>query len=203
MIATRIDRSATSRTRCRRRLDIQRRILPQDRPLELLERRAQVDPELVDEGPARVLVGLQGLRLPARPVQRRHQIPPQAFAERVLGDECLELADQLIVAPEREVGVDPKLDRCQPDLVEPGDGRLGEALVGEVSERPAPPERQRVAEPLRRVGCQAASEQAPSLVHQPLEAVEIERIGLDADDVAGRSRRQHVLRGAPCVVARR
>ena len=59
-----------------RRFDIQRRVLPKDRPLQLLERRARVDPELVDEGPARILVGVQGLCLPARPVQRSHQIPP-------------------------------------------------------------------------------------------------------------------------------
>ena len=55
-----------------RRFDVQRRLLPQNRALELLERRAQVDPELVDEGSARILVDVQGLRLPTRPVQRRH-----------------------------------------------------------------------------------------------------------------------------------
>ena len=180
---------------CERRcFGIQRGILPKDRPLQLLERRARIDPELVDEGPARFLVGVQRLGLPTRPVQRSHQIHPQALAERVLGDECLELPDQLVLAPEREVGVDPQLQRCQPDLLEPGDGRLREALVGEVRERRAPPQRQRVAQPLRRIGRQAPSEQAPPLVHQPLEAVEIELVGLDPDDVAGRSRRQHVLR---------
>ena len=92
-----------------RRFEIQRRVLPKDRPLQLLERRARVDPELVDERPARILVGVKRLRLPTRPVQRRHQIPPQALAERVLGDQRLELSDQLVVAPEDEVGVDPEL----------------------------------------------------------------------------------------------
>ena len=63
----------------------------------------------------------------------------------MLGDERLELTDELVVAPEQQVGVDPELDRRQPDLLEPGDRRLGEALVGEVRERRAPPERQRIA----------------------------------------------------------
>ena len=204
VIATRIDRSAAwPDTGGRRVRDVERGILPEDRPLQLLERRARVDPELVDESPARLLVGVQRLGLPTRPVERRHQIHPEALAERVLGDERLELPDQLVVAPECEVGVDPQLQRGEPDLLEPGDGRLREALVGEVRERRTPPQRQRVAQPLRRVGRQAASEQAPPLVHQPLEAVEIELVGLDPDDVAGRSRRQHVLRQAPCEVARR
>ena len=176
------------------RFEIERRVLPEDRPLQLMKRGARFDPESVDEGPARFLVGVKGLSLPARAVQGRHQLSPETLAERVLGDEGFELSDQLVVAPEREVGVDPQLDCCKPDLAEPSDGRLGEALVGEVRERRASPERQRVAEPLRRIARQAASEQAPPLVHEPLESVEIERVGLDPDDVAGRSGRQHVLR---------
>ena len=68
------------------------------------------------------LVGVQCFRLPARPVQRSHQMHPQPLAKRMLGDECFELCDQPVMAPEREVGVDPELDRRQPDLVEPGDG---------------------------------------------------------------------------------
>jgi hypothetical protein len=35
--------------------------------------------------------------------------------------------------------------------------------------------------------------QAPPLVYEALEAVQIERVRLDPDDVAGRSGRQHVL----------
>ena len=112
--------------------------MSKNRPLELLERGARIDPELVDERPARVLVGLQGLRLPARPVQRRHQVAAQTLAQRVLGDERLELPDQLVVAPEGEVGVDAELDRRQLHLLQPGDCGLGEALVGEVRQRRGP-----------------------------------------------------------------
>jgi len=45
--------------------------------------------------------------LPARAVERRHQARAKALAERVLSDELVELADQLVVAPECKVGVDP------------------------------------------------------------------------------------------------
>ena len=126
------------------RFESEPRVLPKDRPLQLLERRARIDPELVDERPARVLVGVQRLRLPTRPVERRHQIPAQAFAERMLGDEGLELRDQLVVAPQCEVGIDAELHCCQPDLLEPGDRRLGEGLVREIPERRPSPQRQRI-----------------------------------------------------------
>ena len=177
-----------------RRFELQLGVLAKDRPLELLKRRARLDSELVDERPARVLIDGEGLGLPARPVQRGHQTHPQVLAERVLGDECLELCDQLVVAPEREVGIDSQLDRRQPDLLEPGDRGLREVLVGKVRERRAPPERERVAQPCRRLRGPTAAEQAPALVHQPLEAMEIQVVGLDPEDVAGGPGLQHVLR---------
>ena len=179
------------RCRC---LDVERRVLPKDRLLQLLQGRARVDSELVDERAARVLVGLESFRLAARAVQGRDETYPQALAERVLCNERLELADQLVVAGQREVGVDPQLDRGHPDFLEPGNGGLGEALVDEVRERRTSPQRQRVAQPLRRVGREPAGEHAPALVDQPLEALEVELVRSDADQVAGRPRLQHVLR---------
>ena len=189
MIATRIDRSAVSQ-----HLELQRWILPQDRALELLEGRARLDSELVDEDAACVLICLQSLGLAAGSIQRRHQLPPQALAERVLADERLELPGELVVAPEREVGLDAELDRPQPDLLEPARSQAGRTLVGEVRERRASPQRQCVDEPPRRVRRQAAGEQAPPLADQSLEPVQIELVGLDPDHVAGRPGREHVLR---------
>ena len=54
----------------------------------------------------RFLDRLERLRLAVRPVERCHQISPQTLAVRVLGDEPFELPDELIVVPEREVGID-------------------------------------------------------------------------------------------------
>ena len=176
------------------RTEVQRRVLLKDRSLQLVERRARLDPEPVHERAARVLVDVQGLRLPTRPVQRGHQLHAEALAERVRGRQCLELSDELGVAPEREVSRDPELHRGQLDLLEPSDGRLGEVLVGEIRERRASPQRKRLVEPLRRIGRQPANEQAPPLVHEALEPVEVELVGLDSNDVARRSRGQHIRR---------
>src|SRR6187551_999982 len=112
----------------------------------------------------------------------------------MLLDECLELSDQLIVAPEDEVSVDPELERCEPDLLEPGNRRLSEALVREVGKHRAPPKRQCLAEPRRRVCCETTSQQASPLLHETLEAMKIERVGLDSEQVPRRPGRQHVGR---------
>ena len=114
--------------------------------------------------------------------------------ERVFGDERFYLSDEPVVATKCEVGLDPERDRREPDLLEPGDGRLRKALVGEVRKRRASPQRQRIVKPLRSICCQTSSQQASPLVNQALEAVEVEVVRFDPEGVAGRSRRQHVLR---------
>ena len=56
--------------------------------------------------------------------------PEDVRVERVEKDGALVL--ELRVAPERQVGLDPLLDRYQPELLQGGDLPLGEGLVGEL-----------------------------------------------------------------------
>ena len=93
----------------------------------------------------------------------------------MLGDDRLELSDELAVAPELEVGVDPRRERAQPQLLEAGDLRLGELLVGEVRERGPAPERERRTKALRAYGRLGAS----CLRDQPLEDREVQLLRLD------------------------
>ena len=99
-------------------------------------------------------------------------------------DEGLQLADQLAVPSEREVGVDPLLERGQAELLEASDLRLGERLVREVGEGRPAPERERVTEP---IGCQlrvVPAERLSSLLEPALERGGVERLGSDAQDVS-------------------
>ena len=84
----------------------------------------------------------------------------------MLDDERVELTDQVVVAPASEICLDPQLEREQPDLFETGNGGLGEARIGEVAERRAPPQRQCAAQPIRRRARYAALEEGPALFHQ-------------------------------------
>ena len=111
--------------------DVQLRILIEDRPLEAAQRRPRLDPELLDQRGPRRPVGVQRLRLPARAVEREHELATQALRQRVLGDQALELADELVV---RGRARDPR--RCDPGA------RRGEAPPAGRS-HPAPTTRRR------------------------------------------------------------
>ena len=95
---------------------------------------------------------------------------------------------------EREVGVDPVLDRGEAELLEAPDRRLGERLVAEVREWRAPPQRERGAELLGRVGRVSGRECAASLLDEALEPMEVERIGLDPRLVAAGSGHEDIGR---------
>ena len=74
----------------------------------------------------------------------------------MLRDERLQLGDHLGVPAGLEVGVDRHLGGAQPQVLEPADLRGGERLVGDVGERVAAPQRERLAR--------------ATLLHQVLEA---------------------------------
>ena len=142
---------AAPRTRriCGRRGQVERRVLAQDRLFELLQLLARFDPELVDERAPGVAIRLERFGLASAAVEGEHPLPAEALAERMPRDERLELAHELRVCPEQQVGLDPVLDRDEVELFEATDRGAGKRLRGEVRERSAAPERQRLGEALR------------------------------------------------------
>ena len=99
-----------------------------------------VEAELLGERCPALLEHAQRVGLPARPVQREHQLAPQSLPQRMVGDEHLEIADESLVMGERQLRVDPLLDEGEPHLLQASDVGLGELLVGEVRQRWAAPQ---------------------------------------------------------------
>ena len=128
------------------------RILGQDGPLEPLELRPGLQPELAREQPAAVPVDLQRVALPAAAVEREHRLAAQALAQRIRSDERVELSDELAVATELQQRFDPVLRRREPEIVETADVVTREVLEGELGERRASPERERLVEQPGRLG---------------------------------------------------
>ena len=139
-------------------------------------------------------VGGERVRLPARPVEREHELAARPLAERLRLHERLELGDELGVAAEREIGVDSLLEHDGAQLLESRDLGLRERLVREVGQRRATPELERLAKGTgRRTGI-ARAERRPPLVREPREAVDVHALRLELEDVARRPR--HELLGA-------
>ena len=94
-------RGGARRTLARRR---ELWVVAEHRPLELLERGARLDPELIDEGSAGLPVRLQRLGVPPGPVQRAHQHRARALTQRMLANERLDLADDVGMPAAPEIG---------------------------------------------------------------------------------------------------
>ena len=171
--------------RPRRRLGRgERRVLVEDLTLEPPQVLARLEAELLRERAAALLVGLQRLRLPTRAVEGEHELAPGPFAQRVLADERLELDDELLVASELEIGFDPLLLGGEAELVEARDLGLREVRVSELRQCGAAPERERLAQLLRRELGLAARASAPCVLERVPKDVGIELTALEVEAVS-------------------
>jgi len=162
----------------------------QDRPLELLELLARVEAELLDERAPHVLVGRESIGLAARAVERQHELAAQTLAKRMLGDHGFELADELSVRGEDQVGLDPVLEGREAKLLQAGDLGLSERLVREVGEGGTAPEVERLPQCLRGALGIAGRKQASPLSEEALEAAGIELVRLEVEQIARGTREQ-------------
>ena len=172
-------------------------VLGEHRLLEPPQRGPRLDPQLPDQALARVAVGGQRLGLAARPVQREHLLGVQPLPQRVLGGERLELHDDLVVAAEEEIGVDPVLERDEPGLVQARRLVRQRAMAGQVAERRTAPERQRLAQDgVRPLGVPGRErDRAP--LGQRREPLGVALAGHDVQDVAAVARDERVADRAP------
>ena len=164
------------------RVELERRILGEDRRFEPLELRARVQAEILDQDVAGAAVGVERVGLAAGAVEREHQLRVQALAEGVLGGEALQLGGDDGVAAEREVVLEPLLERVQAGAHQPvGLDRAGPEQR-RVAQRRAAEQRERLAQQLGGflVGL------AARLLDQRLEALDVELPGLERDPVARR-----------------
>ena len=98
------------------------------------------------------------------------------------GDELLQLTDELRVSAERELGVDPSLDGRKPNLLEALDRDPCERLVRKIGESSAAPEPERLPQQLCRLLRRSSCPDLSGTLRQPLEAMQVELIGGEAQD---------------------
>ena len=172
--------------------------MAKDGALEFGQLGARLDPQVLDQSPSGGPVCLQRLGLAAGAVEGEHEGAPQALPQRMLAHQGAELADQLGGTAEGEVGLEAALEGRQPLLFQAGGCRLGEGLEGQVGEGGPAPQRQPPAEGLRRRGRVSRRHGPAGPLDQGLEAVQVELVGIEPEQVAGGSRHQppaSLLRG--------
>ena len=114
----------------------------------------------------------------------------------MLVDGELQGRNRFGVAAEGEQRLEPVLDRLRPLLLEAHDDR-SHLLVGpDTGERRPAPQGERGVEVLERLGGVPGGGRAAGLVDDRREAVHVDRVRRQAQDVAGRLRHQHLGRGA-------
>ena len=144
--------------------------------LQLLQRRRRLQAELVVEPPAEPVVRGERLGLAAGAVEGEHELAVRRLAQRVGGDDALELRDRVGVAAEREPGLDPLLPAREPELLEVRGLDARERLV-ELGERRAPPQAQRLLEQRRRLLGVARGERGAAPLPQAAEADRVDALG--------------------------
>src|SRR5580765_595826 len=90
----------------RRRGRSQRRVLAEDRKLDLAKLARRLDSELGVESGSGVGVDPERVALSTGSIQREHQLAAEPFSMGMLVDECFELGDESAVPSTLEVGVD-------------------------------------------------------------------------------------------------
>ena len=124
--------------------------MAQDRVLQLSQRRAGLDPKLVDERGSGPAVRLERLGLPTRPVERPHHQLTRALPQRVRTDQLLGVRKRVGVTAARELGLDRAFARKHAHLLEPCALALEERLIGEIRQGGSAPQRERLAQQCRR-----------------------------------------------------
>ena len=99
-------------------------------------------------------------------------------------DRGLDLGDDVRVTPERQIRIDPFLERCEPQFLQPGDLRLGERLVGDLCQRWAAPKVKGLPQPVGRYGRIAGGKCLATAAEQGLEAVGVQLAGGDTQHVS-------------------
>ena len=163
------------------------RILVEHLAFECLQLGAGLDSETLDERFARGAVRGERIGLPPRPVEREHLLRSEALAVRVLHHERVQLMDQVGVAAERQVRVDPILERSQALLLELGPGSDTERRSVELGQRRPTPERERLVQCF---GRSSRFGRVACLRTERRERLQVERAWLELEYVPGRPRPQ-------------
>ena len=164
-----------------------------DPSLQLVQLRPGLKPELVNQAPARCLEDVERVRLAPGAIEGEHQAREQSLTQRVLVNEPLELGRELGAVTERELRLEPRLERAQPELLESLRVRLERFAVEQVAPGRPAPQRERDRQLAQCCVIVIVLSRRAGVRDESLEFVDVELAGLDAQQIAARLASQTVL----------
>jgi len=139
---------------------------------------------------SRFAVGVERLRLTAASVQRQHRLGSRPFVVRCPRHALAQLGEQFAIETLAKIRVDPQGLRVRPRFGEHASRRDDERRVAQIRQRLAPPELERVGQHVAGacvISCRCCE---ACLLHQTLEAVQVELAFLDPNRVTAGMRQE-------------
>ena len=124
---------------------------------------SRLDAKLVDESPACLLVGTQGLSPLPGPGHREHELGVEPFLQGMLRRNLQQLRDQFGMVPQLEPGIEAVLEHLEAQLLKARHELAAQNLRGHVQQRGCPPQPQRPRSRGRRVRPPAHSQRCPGV----------------------------------------
>ena len=154
------------------------------------ELRPRLNTDLADKRLPCPAVGLECLGLAATAIEGNHQLSDQLLPCRIAREQHLQFTDYLGVVPELQVRLDASFEGRESKLVQASDLRLGELFIGDLRQRWATPQSQRLAEHSGSAKRLALVKCPPAVLQACLENISVELAGLHREQVATAHRLQ-------------
>ena len=119
---------------------VERRIVIEDGPLEVLQFPTRLNPELAVEDLASLVIDVERVRLAPRAIEREHQASRERLAQRHLSDDPAQLGHDFEMVAAGQLSIDSPLEYERTKLVEPRPLSSGGIARGEIPERRASPQ---------------------------------------------------------------
>ena len=159
------------------------------------ELRTRIDAKLGRQDAPHVLVGGEGVGLPAAAVQTQHQLRAQLLVQRVSRDQLAQFRQDLTLPAQVQIRVDPGDQRLQPLVLDGGSLAVPQQLRRHVGQRLASPQPERLPQQAGRLRPGAVSGGRMTARGQRAEPADIELGVVEPDQVARWPRLDQVAAG--------
>ena len=167
-------------------------VLREDRRLQLAKLRTGLEPELLRQHASCFVKGVERGGLAAAPIQRKHQLAPQALAKRVIGRRGADLREDLGVVAQCQRGVESVLQGVDAERFEASRLGTSPSRVEEAGQRRPAPQAQRLIDHLDRSARHRAAQRSAGSIepfgeHQRVDDSAGQRVAVSRRDDRGGS----------------